>query len=98
MFNTFSFFPHDFTTKTICITISMAMSLGMYVTLFRRLIKRKHSRDFSMVYQVLNFLVQLNNLVLAHAEHAPFLIFWYIVQSVFTGMWLYLVVHYWDNR
>ena len=74
----------------------MVMSLGMYIPLFRRLIRRKHTRDFSKPYQWLNFLVQVNNLVLAYAEGAPFLLFWYISQSLATGVYLYLVLHYWD--
>jgi len=90
--------PHDLTTKTICVTISMVMAIGMYVPLFRRLIKRKHTRDFSKAYQWLCFLVQVNNLVLAYAEHAPFLMFWYITQGICTGVYLYLVLHYWENH
>jgi hypothetical protein len=89
--------PHDLTTKTICVTISMCMALGMYIPLFRRLIRRKHTRDFSKTYQWLCFLVQVNNLILAHAEHAPFLMFWYITQAICTGVYLYLVLHYWEN-
>ena len=90
------FLPHDLTTKTICITISLVMALGMYVPLFRRFARRHHTRDFSKAYCWLCFLVQLNNGVLAYAEHAPFLMFWYAVQSVLTGITLWLVNHYWD--
>jgi len=89
--------PHDLTTKTICVSISMAMAIGMYVPLFRRLLRRKHTRDFSKAYQWLVFLVQINNLVLAYAEHAPFLMFWYVTQALCTGAFLWLVLAYWDR-
>jgi hypothetical protein len=74
----------------------MVMALGMYIPLFRRLIRRKHTRDFSKPYQYLCFFVQVNNLVLAYAERAPFLMFWYVTQAVFTGVYLYLVLKYWE--
>jgi hypothetical protein len=92
-----NFLPHSFTTKTVCITLSMAMALGMYIPLFRRLTKRKHTRDFSKPFQWLNFLVQVNNLALALAEHAPFLVFWYITQTVASGIYLWLVLRYWNR-
>jgi hypothetical protein len=74
----------------------MAMAIAMYAPLYRRILRRKHTRDFSKPYQWLVFLVQINNLVLAYAEHAPFLMFWYVTQGVFTGVYLYLVLKYWD--
>jgi|SRR5271156_1374565 len=82
--------------KTILITVSMVMALGMYPPLWRRLVRRKHTRDFSKTFQTLNFLVQVNNGILAYYEHAPFLRTWYVVQAVFTGITLYLVIHYWN--
>ena len=83
--------------KTILITVSMVMALGMYPPLWLRLHRRKHTRDFSKVFQILNFLVQVNNGFLAYIEHAPFLRAWYVVQAVMTGVTLYLVIHYWNR-
>jgi len=74
----------------------MVMALGMYISLFRRLIRRKHTRDISKVFCWLNLLIQINNGVLAVSEHAPFLMVWYICQTVFTSIVLYLVYRYWD--
>jgi len=88
--------PHDLTTKTICLAVSMAMAVGMYIPLFRRFHRRHHTRDFSKAFCWLNFLVQVNNGVLAYSEHAPFLIFWYAVQSVTTGITLAFVYRYWN--
>lgn len=72
------------------------MATGMYVPLFRRFRRRRHTRDLSKAYCWLNFLVQVNNGVLAVAEHAPFLVGWYVAQSLATGVMLWLVYRYWD--
>lgn len=92
-----SFLPHDLTTKTICVALSMVMALGMYIPLFRRFARRQHTRDLSKTFCWLNFAVQLNNGVLAYAERAPFLMFWYAVQALFTGLTLWLVYRYWNR-
>lgn len=91
-----SFLPHDLTTKTVCLVISMTMAVFMYVPLFRRFAKRHHTRDLSKTFCWLNFAVQVNNGVLAASEHAPFLVFWYAVQAVATAVTLWLVYKYWN--
>lgn len=88
--------PHSLTTKTVCVALSMVMALGMYIPLYRRFTRRHHTRDLSKTYCWLNFCVQINNGILAYSEHAPFLIGWYICQSVFTAITLLLVYRYWD--
>lgn len=91
-----SFLPDSATAKTVCLSISIAAALGMYFPLFKRFRRRHHTRDFSKAYCWLNFGVQVNNGVLALSEHAPFLVFWYAVQSLATGVTLWLVYKYWD--
>jgi hypothetical protein len=90
------FLPHSFPTKTVCLIISMAMALFMYIPLFRRFARRHHTRDLSKTFCWLNFAVQVNNGVLAISEHAYFLVFWYVMQTVATGVTLWLVYKYWD--
>lgn len=90
------YLPHDLTTKTICIAISVAMASAMYVSLISRIRRRHHTRDLSKMYCWLNFLVQINNGVLAISEHAPFLTAWYIAQTLATAVVLFLVYRYWD--
>jgi len=75
----------------------MVMAIWMYVVLFRRIHRRKHTRDFCKSTCWLNFLIQVNNGVLAHSEHAPFLLCWYAAQTAFTAVVLYLVYRYWDH-
>lgn len=75
----------------------MVMAIWMYAVLYRRLVRRKHTRDFCKSTCWLNFLIQVNNGVLAHSEHAPFLVLWYITQTVATSGVLYLVYRYWNH-
>ena len=89
--------PSGFSDKTICISISMVMAIWMYVVLYRRLVRRKHTRDFCKSTCWLNVLIQVNKGVLAHSEHAPFLVLWYITQTVATAGVLYLVYRYWNH-
>jgi len=90
------FLPHNIPAKTFCLALSMAMAICMYVPLFKRFHRRHHTRDFSKAFCWLNFAVQINNGVLAVSENAMFLVFWYILQSVATGVTLWLVYKYWD--
>jgi len=90
------FLPHNLTAKGVCLAISMTMALFMYVPLFRRFTRRHHTRDLSKTFCWLNFAVQVNNGVLAVSEHAPFLVFWYAVQTITTGVTLWLVYKYWN--
>jgi hypothetical protein len=82
--------------KQVLIGVSMAATGGIYWPMWKRLYKRKHSRDFSLIAQWFIFGVQVNNLILAIAEHAPYLTFWYILQSLLTGGSLILVYKYWE--
>lgn len=88
--------PSGFSAKTVCLSISMVMAVWMYIVLYRRLIRRKHSRDLSKAFCWLNLGIQANNGILAISEHAPFLVCWYILQTVFTSILLCLVYRYWD--
>lgn len=83
--------------KTVLLASSIIMAVGMYVPLLLRLHRRRHTRDFSKPFGVFNVLVQINNGVLAYVEHAPFLIAWYAVQTVFTSVTLWLIYHYWER-
>ncbi len=89
--------PSGFSGKSISLAISMVMAVWMYVVLFRRIHRRKHTRDFCKQTCWFNFLIQINNGVLAVSEHAPFLLCWYCVQATFTSIVLYLVYRYWDR-
>ena len=90
------FLLHNLELKTLCLALSMGMAICMYVPLFRRFHRRHHTRDFSKAFCWLNFAVQINNGILAVSEHAPFLVFWYILQSLATGVTIWFVYHYWD--
>jgi hypothetical protein len=74
----------------------MVMAIWMYAVLYRRMIRRKHTRDFCKSTCWLNFLIQVNNGVLARSEHAPFLVGWYVTQTIATSVVLLLVYRYWS--
>jgi heme A synthase len=88
--------PSGFSDKTVCLSISAFMAVWMYIVLFKRLLKRKHTRDFCKVTCWCNFLIQVNNGILAYSEHAPFLLCWYVAQTAMTAVVLFLVYRYWD--
>jgi len=88
--------PSGFSGKTVCVSISLVMAVWMYIVLFRRIYRRKHTRDFCKQTCWCNFLIQINNGVLAQSEHAPFLFAWYVAQTTMTAIVLFLVYRYWD--
>jgi len=82
--------------KTLLLVSALIANIVAYIPLFRRFRKRHHTRDFSKAFQALIFLVQINNGILAYLERAEFLVVWYVVQTIFTGLTLWLVCRYWD--
>ena len=82
--------------KTVLIAVSLTMAVFMYLPLIRRFMRRHHTRDFSKTFCWLNLLVQFNNGVLAACERAPFLVGWYVCQTFFCAVVLWLVYRYWD--
>lgn len=74
----------------------MAMTAGIYVPMYRRILKRKHTRDYSRTAQWFITLVQVNNLFLAVLEHAPYLVAWYILQTILCGTTTWFLYHYWN--
>jgi hypothetical protein len=89
--------PHSFSTKTICLCLSVLLAVIGNVPLIKRIHRRHHTRDFSKVFQWTNLLVQMNNGVLAYSERAPFLLVWYVIQVTFAAIVLFLVHRYWDR-
>jgi hypothetical protein len=76
----------------------VALAVVGNIPLIRRIRRRHHTRDFNKTFQWTNLLIRINNGVLAISEHAPFLLIWYLVQSVFAAIVLFLVYRYWDHH
>jgi hypothetical protein len=83
--------------KTVLLALGMCMSIGIYVPLFRRILKRKATRDFSKVAQCFICAVQVNGFILATAEHASYLMGWYVLQTILTASQLALIYYFWDT-
>jgi len=96
LFHVLQFLQAHIHRETILWGISMTMAVFMYLPLLRRFLERHHTRDFAKSYCWLNFLVQVNNGILACVERAPFLRGWYICQAFFCAVVLYFVYKYWD--
>lgn len=76
---------------------SLCMTVGIFIPFFRRLLKRKHSRDYSKTSNWFIFLVQVNQLGLALHQHSEYFIVWYVVQSSLCALQLYLIYYYWNH-
>ncbi len=83
--------------KTALISASVLMTLGIYVPLFRRVLRRQHTRDYSKMSQWFITVVQVNNLILAIAEKAPYLASWYVLQTILCATQLSLIYKFWNT-
>lgn len=83
--------------KSALLVISMLMTLGIYVPLFKRIFERKHTRDFSKMSAWFVMLCQVNGFLLATAEHAHFLMIWYVIQTALTLLQLWVICHYYNT-
>lgn len=83
--------------RTILLVLSMALSLGIYLPLFQRILKRRHTRDYSKASQIFVVLTQLNGFALATAEKAHYIQVYYLIQSILTIIVLHLIYKYWND-
>lgn len=82
--------------RTVLLILSMSLSLGIYAPFFQRVIKRKHTRDYSKMSQFFVVVTQVNGFALATAEHAHYIQVYYIAQTILTSISLWLIYHYWN--
>lgn len=80
--------------RPILTPINMVVSVFMYVPLFRKILKRKSTADYSITTQALIVFLQVSSLVVAASEHAWYLFAYYIVGFVLTTATLGLVWRY----
>lgn len=83
--------------KSILVGISLTLALLMPAPLFRRIIKRHHTRDFSKSFAWMLVAIQVNQGFIAYITHSNFFIFWYILQTVITSTQLGLIYYYWNH-
>jgi hypothetical protein len=82
--------------RTALLTLGFFLTAGIYIPLFKRVLKRKHTRDFSKISAWFVMLAQVNGLALATAENAHFLQGWYVVQIILTVLQLIFIYKWWD--
>lgn len=83
--------------KAFLMAEGLALTAGIYYPLFKRILTRKHTKDFSKLSSWFVFLTQVNNIIFAMAEHAHFLTVWYVIQSLLCGFQLTLIYKYYNT-
>lgn len=83
--------------KTVLLAASIGITTGIYYPLFKRLLKRKSSRDFSLTSAWFVLAIQINGFFLAVAEKAPFLEAYYVLQIVLGIVQLWLINKFWNT-
>lgn len=80
--------------RPILTPINMAVSVVMYVPLFRKILRRKSTADYSLITQALITLLQVSSLIVAASEHAWYLFTYYVLGFILTTFTLALVWRY----
>ena len=83
--------------RTLLFAVGVGLSAGIYIPTFRRLRRRKASRDFSQMAQGFIVAIQVNGFILATAEHARYLECWYILQILLTLAQFAVIRYYWNS-
>lgn len=74
----------------------MALSIALYAPLWWRIFERGTSGDISLVFQVMLWVMQLINLVIAYEQGAKFFKIWYWVQLTLVTATGIIVYHFHD--
>ncbi|MGH9967985.1 MAG: hypothetical protein ACREBG_09170 [Pyrinomonadaceae bacterium] len=81
-------------SRAILTPLNMVVSVVMYFPLFKRILMRRRTGDFSISTQVCIVLLQVSSLVLAILEGAYFLTSYYVLQVGLTALLLWLIFRY----
>jgi uncharacterized membrane protein len=76
------------------VILNMTISVIMYYPLFKRILTRKSTADFSIATQAAIVFLQLSSLVAAASAHAWYLFSYYILGLILTSLTLVLIVRY----
>jgi bacteriorhodopsin len=80
--------------RPILTPINMIVSVGMYYPLFKKILARRSTADYSITTQALITALQASSLLVAASEHAWYLFYYYIVGCILTSTTLLLVWKY----
>ena len=83
--------------RSILLGVGYLMTVGIYVPLFKRMLKRKHTRDYSKESAWFVMLAQVNGFILATAEHSRYFQAWYAVQILLTLTQLIFIYRWWNT-
>ena len=74
--------------------ISCLLTCGIYYGLFKRILSRRHTKDFSKFAQGCIVSAQASNFVLATLEHARLLQFFFAIQFCLASLVLFFIHKY----
>jgi hypothetical protein len=83
--------------RTALLAAGFLMSLGVYIPLFKRILKRRHTRDYSKESQWFVVAAQCNGLILATAEHSIYFQIWYVIQILLSTTQLLFIYRWWNT-
>jgi len=83
--------------KGVLLAISIGMTAGIYIPLWRRILRRKATRDYSKTSQMFITACQVQGFVLATAEHAHYLQVYYVVQILLCLTQLGFIYYFWNT-
>lgn len=83
--------------KTALLLLSTALALGMYYPLWRRILRRRSTSDFSKAAYWMILSTQAVNGTLAALETAWFLVAIYVFHALFIGATLALVYRFYKG-
>ena len=77
--------------RAVLTPINMLLSVVMYYPLFKKILRRRSTADFSKLTQAIIVVLQCSSLLVAFWEHAWFLFTYYVLQVLLTTVMLWLV-------
>lgn len=84
--------------RNLLTTISLLVSFVLYVPLYRRILIRRTTGDFSKTAQWLILYLQVNNLTIAFLDHSSRLVWIYAINAVLVAGVIALVYRFYGGR
>lgn len=83
--------------RNLLTTISLLASFGLYYPLYKRILTRRSTGDFSKAAQWMVLYLQLNNLAVAALDHSARLVIIYAVNGVLVAGTLGLIYRFYGE-
>ncbi len=84
--------------RNLLTALSLIVSFGLYIPLFKRILTRRSTGDFSKPAQWGVFYLQLNNLGIAAIDGSGRLVLIYAINAVLVGAVLALIYRFYGGE